>query len=345
MTERENFLRAIEGRSPEWVPIRFDLLPAIREAHGPDLEALRSRYPRVFGSGDVEIRSRAQSDALYRRGERFVDDWGCGWYNAREGILGQVVEHPLADWRALSRLRVPDPAEQLDWIAAGDAVAGERSEGRATIGHVPIESGGFFDRLQFLRGLENLLVDLLLEPPELARLMEILLDHNLRFIRRWLDLGIDVMAFHGDLGTQRGLLISPELFRRHLKPAYTEMFGLCRRSGVHVWYSSDGNLLEIVNDLAECGVSVHDPQVGAGTIEGIGRAYTGRMCAMVDLDEQLLPSQSPEEIHEQMRKIVSVVGSPEGGLMIYAGPSEDVPFRNLEAICSAWERYCSSIQR
>ena len=71
------------------------------------------------------------------------------------------------------------------------------------------------------------------------------------------------MMFHGDIGTQRGLLMNPDTFRKHLKPAYTRMFQTCREAGTHVKYSSDGNLLDIVDDLTECGVSYHDPQVAA----------------------------------------------------------------------------------
>ena len=40
------------------------------------------------------------------------------------------------------------------------------------------------------------------------------------------------------------------------------VFQRCREAGVHVWYSSDGNILPIVDDLIECGVSIHDPQRG-----------------------------------------------------------------------------------
>jgi len=154
-----------------------------------------------------------------------------------------------------------------------------------------------------------------------------------------LDIGVDQLCFHGDLGTRRGLLISPATSRKRLKLAYQEMFSTCREPGAHVWYSSDGCLLEIVDDLLECGVTLHDPQVRANTLEGVARAYKGRLCALVDLDEQTLPFCTPEEIREQVRVVVQRVGTPEGGLMIYAEPSHDAPLQNTEALCMAWEEY------
>jgi hypothetical protein len=119
------------------------------------------------------------------------------------------------------------------------------------------------------------------------------------------------------------------------------MFRRCRDAGVHVWYSSDGNILPLVDDLIECGVSVHDPQVRANTIERIGEVYSGRLCAMVDIDEQMLPSCAPGDIHAQVKRIRARVGTSDGGLMIFASPGGDVPLENIEAICAAWERYCA----
>jgi uroporphyrinogen-III decarboxylase len=341
VTSRENFIRAIEFRNPEWTPIVFELLPALWKKHGSDLEELVFRYPQIFEGYEKGQMTAEETDPLYIEGSRFRDDWGCLWYNVQDGILGQVVEHPLTNWKDLHSLKVPDPVRQADWHHLKEEKKRERDAGLPVIGFPQsFAHGGFFDRLQFLRGLENLLVDFITDPPELQELIEIVLDYNMKYIGQWLNVGIDVIWFHGDLGTQKGLLLSPATFRKWLKPSYARMFQTCRKEGVHVWYSSDGNILEIVDDLIDCGVSLHDPQVRANTVEGIGRAYKGRLCPLVDIDEQMLPYCTPEDIEGQVRKITETVGSPEGGLMLYAAPSRDVPLRNIEAICKAWKKYC-----
>lgn len=343
INDRENYMRALEFRRPQWVPIHFGTTPSVWQKYGERLEEIVLRHPLVFPDyrpGDYRARLKGPFIAP---DEWLRDDWGCLWHNAQAGMLGQVVGHPLADWRALDHYRPPDPREQFDWRRLREETGEARRRGLLTRGAYEVTQGGFFDRLQFLRGMENLLVDFMEEPPALRRLIDMVLDYNMRYIRLWLEIGVDQMCFHGDLGTQKGLLISPATFRRHLKPGYKEMFSTCRSAGAHVWYSSDGCLLEIVDDLLECGVTLHDPQVRANTVQGIARAYRGRLCALVDIDEQMLPFCTPEEIHEQVREVVRAVGAPEGGLMIYAEPSHDVPLENIEALCTAWEEHATAL--
>ncbi len=341
LSDKENTLRAIEYRYPEWIPIHFDLSDALKFRHGTRLAEMMLRHPLLFSQAQAQSVAVMVSPPGEFKERRFTDDWGCEWKEVQAGILGQVVGHPLADWEGLSRLRVPDPGQQWDWDSVRSDCRQARERGELVNGYMDIPKGSFFDRLQFLRGMENLLVDLLERPAEFESLIARVLDYNLRLIRLWLEAGVDLLHFHGDIGMQNSLMMSPKTFRQVLKPAYQEMFQTCRRAGVHVKYSSDGCLLGIVDDLVECGVSFHDPQVGAGGIDGIARAYRGKLCAMVDIDEQRLPFASPAEIDAQVRDIIEQVGLPEGGLMLYAGPSADVPLENIEAICSAWERYAA----
>lgn len=342
ISERDNFLRTVEFNYPEWIPIKFQLMPAVWIRHGERLQQLVDRHPLVFAPPDAGGYrfNFNEGDPFCTDNEYFADEWGCGWHNTQAGLVGQVVHHPLADWQALSAFHPPDPGDQYDWRRLREATEQARREGKLTQGNYGFVKGGFFDRLQFLRGLENLLVDFMEEPPQLWTLIEMVLDYNMNYIRRWLDIGVDLMFFHGDIGSQTNLIMSPATFRKYLKPAYTEMFGACRSAGAHVWYSSDGHMLPIVDDLIECGVSIHDPQVRANTIEGIVQAYKGRLCAMVDIDEQMLPYCTPGEIKRQIRQVCDAMYLPQGGLIIYCIPSQDVSLENIEALCEGWEETC-----
>jgi hypothetical protein len=136
-------------------------------------------------------------------------------------------------------------------------------------------------------------------------------------------------------------MISPRSFRKYVKPLYSEVFRPCREAGTHVFLSSDGRLLDIVDDLVECGVSVHDPQLRANTLDGIARAYRGKLCAQVDLDRQSFPFLGPAELRRQVKDVVDVLGDPQGGLMVLASVSAaDVPLPNIRALCEAMEDYC-----
>jgi uroporphyrinogen decarboxylase len=271
----------------------------------------------------------------------YRDDWGCLWHNAQGGIIGRVIEHPFKDWNAFNNFKAPDPLKQYNWAALTQKTEDDRKKGLLTTARPEsFSQGGFFDRMVMLRGFENLMMDFLEEPPQLQKLIDMLLDYNIKYLKKWLEIGVDIVCHHGDIGSQRGLMFSPAIFRKYLKPAYKELFQIARDAGTHLWYSSDGNVLQIVDDLVECGVSIHDPQVGANTIDGIRDHYKRKLCALVDIDEQMLPFCSPKDIDDQIKEVVEKIADARGGLMIYAIPSHDVPLENIEAILTAWEQHC-----
>lgn len=343
LSQRENVLRAIEFRNPEWVPVWPAILPAAWHKYREDLEGILLRHPKVFGAYEKGSTDFDDFPPTYRQ-EYFKDNWECLWYTIQAGMEGQVVEHPLADWGALETYRAPDPLvkgefEDWDWHSIGNEVRERREKGLLTKGY----GERLFDLLYNLRGFENLMLDLATDHPRLPELIEIVSNQKMALTSKWLQIGVDMIWFHGDIGTQRGLMISPETFRRHIKPMYKMLFMACRKVGTHVWYSSDGNLLEIVDDLIECGVSVHDPQVRANTLEGIAKAYKGKMCVAIDLDQQkILPFGGPAEVEEHVREVVERIDSPEGGFMIYAEIQPTYPLENIEALCEALEKYCLS---
>ena len=88
---------------------------------------------------------------------------------------------------------------------------------------------------------------------------------------------------------------------------------------------------------------MHDPQVRANTLEGIAKAYKGKMCVAGDLDQQkILPFGGPADVAEHVREVVERMAAPEGGFMIYAEIQSTYPLENIEALCEALEEYCLS---
>ncbi len=77
-----------------------------------------------------------------------------------------------------------------------------------------------------------------------------------------------MISFHTDIGTQESTMISPAAFRRHVKPMFRTLFQAVRDAGSLVYLSSDGNITGIVDDLVECGLQAHDPQLRATGLDG-----------------------------------------------------------------------------
>jgi hypothetical protein len=65
----------------------------------------------------------------------------------------------------------------------------------------------------------------------------------------------------------------------------------------------------------------------------------GKVCVDLDLDRQLFPFATPQQVDDHIKECVTELGSPEGGLWLKAECGPDVPLENIEAVCTAMERY------
>ena len=342
ITDRENWLRAIEYRYPEWIPSSVGFLPMIWLTHREKLEEVVLRHPLMFPGYKPGSAHWENLSDYYTAGKTTTDNWACTWRVELNGAEGQVVGHPLADWDAFKTFQPPDPRTRdergdRDWDKIKQDLADAKSKGNLAMGY----GGRLFDRLYSLRGFENLMIDIATDDPRLTQLVQMLTDHAVQVVDLYLEAGADAIAFHTDIGTQRALMISPEKFRKHIKPMFKTIFQRVRNAGIPVHLSSDGHLLEIVDDLIECGVSMHDPQLRANTLEGIERAYKGKMCINLDLDRQMFAFCTPQDIHDQIREAVERLDLPEGGLMMVASVCDgETSLENIEAMCTAMEKYC-----
>ena len=307
-----------------------------------ELEDVVSRHPTFFPG--FEKGGRDSLDCRHRKDSPFRDAWGSLWENLIDGIVGQVLEHPLADWSAFESFRPPDPLttdDHLpppDWDARRASLQKAKAEGRPAVGGLP--HGYFFMRLYYLRGFENLMLDVGLNEPRLRRLIDVLLEHNRVKVRKWLGLEPDVMCFPDDLGTQTASMISPESFAEHCTPVYRELMRPCKERGVLVHMHSDGHIVELADELFEAGVDIINPQDLCNGIDEIRRTMKGRFCIDLDVDRQkVVPFGTRNEIRELIETEVRELGAPEGGLSMKVGVYPPTPPENVDALLSAFEEF------
>jgi uroporphyrinogen decarboxylase len=345
LSERENYLRNASMTGPEWMPCNVYVSDASWDQWRDEMEDVCARHPTIFkgfekGKRDYE---NYRFEPAHRADERFTDAWGCVWYDAVDGLEGQVVKHPIADWEKLKTYTPPDPLVKADrgpadWDAARKRVEEERENGRVTTGGVP--HGFLLMRLFFLRGFENLMMDLATEPPQLPELVNILVEHNLKIVDEWLSMNVDTVVFGEDLGTQNAAMISPQTFRRWVAPAYKALMEPCRDAGRHVYLHSDGYIMELVDDLIECGVTILNPQDLCNGIDNLAEHVKGRVCICLDIDRQrIVPFGTREQIRALIEEEVRKLGSPQGGLELIAGIYPPTPPQNVDALCSAMEEF------
>ncbi len=308
-------IKAIRREYPDRIPVGAYFLPAAWMKHREALEEIVRAHPLVFGA-QGEPRDYDAVGGTYVAGEH-VDAWGCVWSNIKTGMEAMVTGHPAPTRESVHSLAIPGEDDGMP-------------------------HGFMYLRLCYLRGFEEIMIDFAQEPPELQMLIDKVLEYNLRQVMRKLkeiDRPGQILYFGDDLGMQHSLPVSPEKWRRYLKPCFRRIYAPIKDAGHYVCMHTDGHVLEIIPDLVECGVDVVNPQVGANGLKQLAQVCRGKVCVDLDLDRQRFPFWRPDEIDAHVRESVEALGSPEGGLWLKAEIGDDVPLENVEAICCALEKY------
>ena len=269
---RPNYLKALNFRNPDWIPCSMSIYQGVWARYREKLKAIAVRHPFIFGSLIKFRRSFGTPIEQQPHNVYTVNNWGEGSMQPNPGYGGIVVTHPLENWDALATYKFPDPnklmaSRKRNWPAEKIGMRIAHRFGFLTMG----SGESLFDRLYYLRGFDNLMRDIATNNPHLLELIQRFTDHEIFIAKKYIEIGkaVDIVYFHTDIGMQDRLMISPKKFRQYIKPMYSAIFQPLRKANIHVNLSSDGRLLDIVDDLVECGVSIHDPQLRANTLEGI----------------------------------------------------------------------------
>ncbi|GHU75520.1 hypothetical protein AGMMS49992_19690 [Clostridia bacterium] len=307
-----DFQKAALYRNPEHLPVAVSLLPAAWLRYGDELRDLCSQYPVIFPTVNPDAGKPDWEYAPRYHAGKYTDPWGCVWENIHDGYDAMVTGHPLKNREDINALK--PPTENMGY-----------------------PHGFMFLRLTDLRGYEEMMIDFAEEPPELQKLLDIVLAYNLTQAQPILDKTqpLDVVTFGDDLGTQKALPISPVMWRKYLKPCFKAIYAPFRAADRIIYMHTDGCIHDIIPDLIECGVQVLNPQIRANGLDNLVRTCKGKVCINLDLDRQMFPFASPKEVHNHIAECVRAMYMPEGGLMLIAECAADVPLDNIRAICDA----------
>lgn len=360
MDARETVKRAVEFRHPAWVPYFIDVVPHQLEGHYPpaQIEALKTALKEA---GACEANGHFYAQPLFApvnptptslpepfrplSSEEWVDEWGVIW-TCHE--FPRVSGHPLEEgWDRLTDYKFPDPRAPGRYASAKETIS--RYPERYRLGHVWFT---LFERLWFLRGFNNMLIDPYVYPEEFSYLQERIVEFNLASIEEQLRLGVDGIFFSDDWGTQESLLMNPDDWRRWYKPQYKRMFDLVHAGGAHVWMHLCGNVMAIIPDLIEIGLNVLNPvQPQAMDVDVLAARFGGRLCFYGGVDVQgTLPRGTVADVENEVRHLIHIFGRYSGG---YIGSTShsilpDTPPENIIALFrafrdhSGWNAACKA---
>ena len=346
MTPRENTLRAIRFEQPEHIPMNFSVSGACWHHYDQNaLQDLMEAHPFLFPNFKRQEKVTPHYGPCCRKDVPYADPWRCVWETTDDGIVGSVLGHPLADLAALESFEPPDPEATngigpVDWQATAEWVKRQKKDGQLVCGGLP--HGHTFLRLQDLRGYEDLILDMADEEPRLEKLIGMVEAFNYEVVQKWMALEPDMMSYPEDLGMQVGPMLSPDSFRKYIKPVYQRMMRPAREQGCIVHMHSDGDIRTLVDDLIDGGVEVINLQDLVNGIDWIADKFAGRTCIDLDIDRQAITARgTPQQVDDLIREEVEKLGSGKGGLMMIYGLYPGVPLENVAALMDAMEKYAT----
>lgn len=194
-----------------------------------------------------------------------VDPWGVHYRLA--GLYMNFLNHPL------KHAQTVEDIQSYAWPKAEDIFTTEhladtarrscKETDYAIVARNPL-SLGFMDRACQLMGMAEFMM-CMMAAPEVA---ECLLQQLLIFYKDAYSIFLDAVGPYvqivetaDDLGSQDALLISPELYRKFLKPVEKQFYELIRRKAPNafIFRHSDGAIFDIIEDLIEVGVDILNP--------------------------------------------------------------------------------------
>ena len=288
---------------------------------------------------DLILTSVGWANSYYQGHGSYTDEWGVTWQEQPyqtpfgTGHYTEMVGFPLADDSAIDSYVPPDP-ERPELYRDAERVIREHAHECWIVG---VTVTTIWETAWALRGYEQLLMDLVADPDLADRILEIPFRYHLTAAERLAAMGVDMLWTGDDIGSQRGMLIAPDTWRRFLKPRMAELIGRVKaiNPDLVVAYHTDGDVREVIGDLIDIGIDVLNPvQPACMDPAELKRDYGDRLRFWGSIDEQrTLPFGSPEDVAAEIRHRLETIGRG-GGLIL--GPTHhvqlDTPLENFWAM-------------
>jgi uroporphyrinogen decarboxylase len=358
-SSRDRIRKAISHRQPEVVPVNV-----------MGFEDVRPWLDR-FGVADVPELFRAlgvddfpDAPPVYRGPpiETGLDIWGAAysWTGVRgAGYSAERGGYPLSGLhtvKEIERYRWPDagdfdysrvgpvlravPADRPIWVRPLYIFPPDDPDQGVSVRVSRAEWMPVLCTLFNLFGMEDTLVGLCQETALIEAALARIEEFVVGFCRRMIDAaGVEgeIFWFGDDFASQKGMLLSPDQWRRFLKPVYARVFALAKDEGMKVWFHSCGTFRPVFGDLVEIGMDVWETaqvHLAGNEPEVLKREFGRDITFYGGINSQTtLPYGSPPEVRAEVRERVRVLG--KGGGYICSSDHTilpDVPFANVMAM-------------
>jgi uroporphyrinogen decarboxylase len=173
------------------------------------------------------------------------------------------------------------------------------------------------------------------------KLADAIIEYDSAFLQRSVKAGVDCIAFGDDYGTERAMLMSPELWRSFIKPRLKRLFQPAVDAGLDIHFHSCGQVFPILGDLAEIGVTSIWPQLPAyNMVELAKHCRSLGLAVEVHTDRAYTMTHgTPQEVRELVKREFETFRMQDGGAWFYVEADNGFPYANLEALVQTIAEY------
>lgn len=351
---RDRFFATLRHERPDRVPLdlwaRPEILRRLRDYLGtPDVRgALGVDFASVVieeHPADFERRATdpkggdwpgAGRRLIWHDDRTFEDAWGVVQRVGHDGKLVEWVRGPLTDSDDVEAFPMPSPESLDNGQAAARQAAELRAGDKVVLGEVTMP----FKRAWHLRGLENLLCDMLVNERFVEALYDRIYEFETRRAIRYARAGVDCVQVIGDIAMEDRLLFPPAVFRRLDVPRLREMIRRARavKSDLCFFYHSDGDISAVMEDLIGVGFDIINPiQPECMDPYEVKRRWGDRITMWGSISVRTtLPRGTPQSVRAEVRQHIRRCGYNGGFVLAPANViMYDTPVANIIAMYEA----------
>lgn len=321
MGKRKVIKEILEGKKPPYVPwhLNFTIEAEEKLKIYWDSKDIEDR----FGNHFLELDN---FDKNFKKiGENLYKDYfGAVWDRSIDKDIGNVLDIILKEPK-LTGYDFPNPLNNVFFEDIPKKI--EKYPDRFRVFHIGFS---LYERAWILRGMENLLTDMIINPRFVRNLFGCITDYNIEQVKKVLTYDIDGIFFGDDWGMQVGLQMGYRLWREFIYPEINRMYKVVKDKGKFVCIHCCGDVDELFDELIEIGLDLFNPfQPEVMDVYSLLNKYRGRLSFHGGMSTQkVLPFYNTEDVREETKKLIE---AGKEGSYIFApahAVKGDVPIEN-----------------
>ena len=243
----EKVLKAINRINQDILPTQIDYTPEMKSIIKRILNIDDDQVDKKLNNHIKYLELNDKTEVDKKNGIQY-DIWGIGWdLVLTEGF--HIRYYPLLNSDDVKKYKFPDPEDYLlnNIIEKANKFSNDYFL-------FSLQNFTLFERSWLLWGYENVLTSFYLKEKEINYLLDGITDFQVEVAKKIVKLNV-VNGLHtgDDFGTQRGMIMSPEIWRKFFKNRYKKIWGVNKEKNLPVMHHSCGNIMEIIQDLLEIG--------------------------------------------------------------------------------------------